>query len=152
ARGGLVVVDPRRSATAALTTDGGGLHLQPSPGTDLVLLLGLAHVVVHEGLVDARYVETRTTGYASVLRSVSPWWPQRVQSVTGVPAELVRETAHRLAAGARRAEDGTRTGGGTYILTGRGVEQHVDGTDTTTAAINLALLLGLPGTAHSGYG
>uniref|UniRef100_UPI0004629925 molybdopterin oxidoreductase family protein n=1 Tax=Arthrobacter sp. TB 26 TaxID=494420 RepID=UPI0004629925 len=42
--------------------------------------------------------------------------------------------------------------GGSYILTGRGVEQHVDGTDTATAAINLALLLGLPGSARSGYG
>ncbi|HEU4755583.1 MAG TPA: molybdopterin dinucleotide binding domain-containing protein, partial [Agromyces sp.] len=39
-----------------------------------------------------------------------------------------------------------------YILTGRGVEQHVDGTDTATAAINLALLLGLPGRPGSGYG
>jgi len=32
------------------------------------------------------------------------------------------------------------------------VEQHVDGTDTATAAINLSLLLGLPGSARSGYG
>ena len=48
--GGLIVVDPRRSATAAFTADGGGLHLQPLPGTDLALLLGLAHVVIHEGL------------------------------------------------------------------------------------------------------
>ena len=37
---GSIVVDPRRSATAALTADGGGLHLQPLPGTDLALLLG----------------------------------------------------------------------------------------------------------------
>ena len=43
-------------------------------------------------------------------------------------------------------------GDGVYILTGRGVEQHVDGTDTATAAINLALALGLPGRADSGYG
>ena len=67
-----------------------------------------------------------------------------MQSLTGVPAGLIRETARRLADGARR--------GGSYILTGRGVEQHVDGTDTATAAINLALLLGLPGSARSGYG
>src|SRR5919107_6076140 len=38
-RGGLVVVDPRRSATADLTADGGGTLLQPVPGTDLVVLL-----------------------------------------------------------------------------------------------------------------
>jgi len=58
-----------------------------------------------------------------------------------VAALTLRRLARRLASGA-----------GTYILTGRGVEQHVDGTDTATAAINLALLLGLPGRLGSGYG
>ncbi|AUZ34069.1 nitrite reductase [Arthrobacter sp. PGP41] len=142
--GGLIVVDPRRSATAAFTADGGGLHLQPLPGTDLALLLGISHVVIHENLVDTSYVGERTSGYSAVARSVNSFWPERVQSLTGVPAELIRETARRLAAGARQ--------GGSYILTGRGVEQHVDGTDTATAAINLSLLLGLPGSARSGYG
>ncbi|UKA72501.1 molybdopterin oxidoreductase family protein [Arthrobacter sp. FW306-06-A] len=142
--GGLVVVDPRRSATAAFTADGGGLHLQPLPGTDLTLLLGLSHVVIHENLVDSAYVQERTSGYSAVVRSVNAFWPERVQSITGVPAELIRQTARMLATGARA--------GGSYILTGRGVEQHVDGTDTATAAINLSLLLGLPGSARSGYG
>jgi assimilatory nitrate reductase catalytic subunit len=142
--GGLIVVDPRRSATAANTADGGGLHLQPLPGTDLALLLGISHAVIHEGLADAGYIADRTTGYEAVARSVGSFWPERVQSITGVPAGLIRETARRLADGAHK--------GGSYILTGRGVEQHVDGTDTATAAINLALLLGLPGSARSGYG
>lgn len=142
--GGLIVVDPRRSATAAFTSDGGGLHLQPLPGTDLSLLLGLSHVVIHEGLADAGYIAARTAGYDALVRSVASYWPERVQSLTGVPAGLIRDTARRLADGSRR--------GGSYILTGRGVEQHVDGTDTATAAINLALLLGLPGSARSGYG
>lgn len=142
--GGLVIVDPRRSATAKFTADGGGLHLQPLPGTDLTLLLGLSHVVIHEGLADAAFIAERTSGYDAVVRSVNAYWPERVQSITGVPAELIRETARRLADGACK--------GGSYILTGRGVEQHVDGTDTATAAINLSLLLGLPGSLRSGYG
>ncbi|MBO1266452.1 molybdopterin oxidoreductase family protein [Arthrobacter cavernae] len=142
--GGLIVVDPRRSATAAFTADGGGFHLQPTPGTDLALLLGISHVVVHEGLADTEYLRTRTSGYDALIRSLNAFWPERVQSITGVPATLIRETARRLAHGART--------GGAYILSGRGVEQHVDGTDTATAAINLSLLLGLPGSARSGYG
>jgi assimilatory nitrate reductase catalytic subunit len=142
--GGLIVVDPRRSATAAFTSDGGGLHLQPTPGTDLALLLGISHVVVHEGLADASYIEKNTSGYAAVVRSLNAFWPERVQTITGVPATLIRETARRLAQGARA--------GGSYVLSGRGVEQHVDGTDTATAAINLSLLLGLPGSTRSGYG
>ena len=140
--GGLVVVDPRRSATARMADDGGGVHLQPTPGTDLVLLLGLAHVVVHDGLADRDYLERRTTGLDALLPVLNAWWPERVEQVTGVPAARLRRAAHLLARDRR----------GTYVLTGRGVEQHVDGTDTATAAINLALLLGLPGVPGSGCG
>jgi assimilatory nitrate reductase catalytic subunit len=141
AAGGLVVVDPRRTATARLTDEGRGIHVQPAPGTDLALLLGLTHIVIAERLVDLDYIAARTVGFESVRRSVASWWPERVQSVTGVAALTLRRLARRLASGEN-----------TYILTGRGVEQHVDGTDTATAAINLALLLGLPGRAGSGYG
>ncbi|WP_269938305.1 molybdopterin oxidoreductase family protein [Arthrobacter sp. HY1533] len=144
AAGGLIVVDPRRTTTADFTADGAGLHLQPAPATDLPLLLGLCHIVIHEGLANTDFIHGRTTGFKAVARSVASWWPERVQAVTGVPVHLLRETARLLAHGARH--------GGSYILTGRGVEQHVDGTDTATATINLALLLGLPGSANSGYG
>jgi assimilatory nitrate reductase catalytic subunit len=43
-------------------------------------------------------------------------------------------------------------GRGAVVLTGRGVEQSTHGTDTVTAAINLALALGLPGRPSSGHG
>jgi assimilatory nitrate reductase catalytic subunit len=139
--GGLIVVDPRRTATARLTEDGAGMHVQPAPGTDLVLLLGLIHLVLAERLADTDYLQRRTTGFDQLRFSVAGWYPQRVQEHTGVPVWQLQGLARRLAAGR-----------GTYILTGRGVEQHVDGTDTATAAINLALVLGLVGTEHSGYG
>nr|WP_314457356.1 molybdopterin oxidoreductase family protein [uncultured Microbacterium sp.] len=140
AAGGLIVVDPRRSATARLTEDGAGTHLQAAPGTDLPLLLGLTHIALAEGLADQAYIEERTSGFDAVRRSVAQWWPERTSATTGVPVADLKATARRLAAG--RA----------YILTGRGVEQHVDGTATATAAINLALVLGLVGREGSGYG
>ncbi|MCV9994220.1 molybdopterin oxidoreductase family protein [Paeniglutamicibacter sp. ZC-3] len=149
ASGGLIVVDPRRSATAELCVGGSGWHLQPTPGTDLQLLLGLAHVLLAESLVDDHYLATRTKGLAGLRASVGAWWPERVATITGVPAAEIRRTARALAAAAMAAKTG---GGGVYILTGRGVEQHANGTDTTTAAINLALLLGLPGTLAGGFG
>ncbi|RJT86952.1 nitrite reductase [Cryobacterium melibiosiphilum] len=148
--GGLIVVDPRRTATARLTEDGAGMHVQPTPGSDLILLLGLTHIVITEKLADRDYLETRTTGFDALRRSVSAWWPERVQEKTGVPVWQLRDLARRLAAGPSSSTPGT--GAGTYILTGRGVEQHADGTDTATAAINLSLVLGLVGTSHSGYG
>jgi assimilatory nitrate reductase catalytic subunit len=146
-RGGLVVVDPRAGATASLTEDGAGVHLQPVPGSDLALLLGLLHIVLAEGLADEDYLAARTTGLTDVRQSVSAWWPERTERVTGVPASRLRQVA-RLLANASPA----RGGRGAYVLTGRGVEQHAKGTDTVTAAINLALALGLPGRPGSGFG
>ena len=147
--GGLIVVDPRRSATAQLTGDGAGHHLAPAPGGDLPLLLSVAHVLLAEGLADEDYLSSRTSGLASFRRSVADWWPERGQTVSGVSAGRIRWLARHLAAAARASKSG---GDPVFILTGRGVEQHRDGTDTAKAAISLALLLGLPGTRHGGYG
>ncbi len=100
--GGLIVVDPRRSATAAFTSDGGGLHLQPLPGTDLALLLGISHAVIHEGLADAGYIAARTSGYDAVVRSVG-----RLLAGAG-PVDHRRprraDPRHRPAAGRRRPQ------------------------------------------------
>lgn len=147
AAGGLVVVDPRVSATAALVAAGAGLHLQALPGTDLPLLLGILHLVISEGWADADYLAARTTGWDDVRRSVAAWWPARVAAATGVAETDLREAARILADASPH-----RGGSGAIVLTGRGAEQHVDGTDTVTAAINLALSLGLPGRPASGYG
>lgn len=153
-KGGLIVVDPRRSATAELTAEGGGLHIAPAPGGDLVLLLALANVVIEEGFADHEYLAARVEGYDEFRRSVSHWWPERTQAATGVGADQIRAVARKLGHAAHAARHG---GDPVYILTGRGVEQHRDGTDTARAAIGLALLLGLPGTrtdgrSRGGYG
>jgi len=145
--GGLVVVDPRRTATAHLTESGGGEHVQLVPGTDLVFLLGLLHIVFAEGLAADDFLESRVNGLDAVRRSVAEWWPERVAATTGVPETQLRRIARLLADAAPH-----RGGRGAFILTGRGSEQHVDGTDTVTAAINLALVLGLVGAARGGYG
>ncbi|MPY54027.1 molybdopterin oxidoreductase family protein [Streptomyces acidicola] len=133
----LVVVDPRRTRTA----ERAALHLQPAPGTDLALALGLLHLAVTEGLVDQEYVDARTVGFDAVRERCLAWWPERAEEVTGVPAADLR-AAVRMLGGARRA----------HILTGRGAEQHSKGSDTVAAFINLALALGLPGRAGSGFG
>ncbi|MBA0127962.1 molybdopterin oxidoreductase family protein [Haloechinothrix sp. YIM 98757] len=134
---GLVVVDPRRTPTAARAN----LHLQPAPGTDLALALGILHAAVAGGHLDTEYVRTRTDGFDAAWQQAASWWPERVERITGVAAADQRRAAAMLA-GARNA----------YVLTARGTEQHADGTDTVSGWINLALALGLPGRAGSGYG
>ncbi|MGK5628788.1 molybdopterin oxidoreductase family protein [Streptomyces sp. URMC 123] len=136
-RARLIVIDPRRTPTA----ERAALHLQPAPGTDLALALGLFHLAVVGGRVDTGYVRDRTSGFEDAWQRAAAWWPERVERVTGVPAAALHEAVDLLA-GTRRA----------YVLTGRGAEQHSKGTDTAAAFINLALALGLPGRRGSGYG
>ncbi|MFD7154816.1 molybdopterin oxidoreductase family protein [Kribbella sp. NPDC059898] len=145
--GGLLVVDPRHSATAGLTDNSNGIHLQPTPGTDLALLLALTHVVLQENLADTTFLGARVDDPDLLIRSTASWWPERAERVTGVPAATIRRAARVLAAAAP-----VHGGAGAFILTGRGAEQHSKGTDTVTACINLALALGLPGRVGSGYG
>ncbi|MDN7123082.1 molybdopterin oxidoreductase family protein [Nocardioides sp. ChNu-153] len=141
-RGGrVVVVDPRRTPTA----DRADLHLAPVPGTDLALALGVLHLVVAAGAVDEEYVAARTSGFDAVRRSVTSWWPERVERITGVAADEVRALADLLIATAAR-------GGRVMVLTARGVEQHSQGSDTVLAWINVALALGMPGREGAGYG
>ncbi|GAB2887887.1 molybdopterin oxidoreductase family protein [Nocardioides pacificus] len=137
AGGQVVVVDPRHTATA----DRADHVLQPVPGTDLALALGVLHLLVAAGSVDEEYVAARTTGYDAVRRSVAAWWPERVERVTGIPAGEVRALAELLA-GADKV----------IVLTARGAEQHSQGSDTVLAWINVALALGQPGTPYGGYG
>src|SRR6202011_4755650 len=55
----LVVIDPRRTLTAR----GADLHLAPLPGSDGALALGLAQVLVAEGLHDPAWLEAHTVGW-----------------------------------------------------------------------------------------
>ena len=142
-----MVVDPRRTPTATLTEDGGGVHLQATPGTDLALVLSLTHVILQEGLADSAYLRERTDDSDGLHLSTAGWWPERAERVTGVPAVAIRAAARLLASAAP-----VHGGAGCFVLTGRGAEQHSKGTDTVTACINLALALGLPGRTGNGYG
>ena len=143
--GGLMVADPRLTPTAAKALDGGGLHLQLRPGTDAALALGMVHLAVTEGYADRDYIASRTTGFDDLWAVASQWLPERAERVTGVAASSMLAAVRALA----RARDTER---GAYVLSARGSEQHATGTDTVTAFIALALVLGLPGNPGTGFG
>ncbi|CAN5459963.1 molybdopterin oxidoreductase family protein [soil metagenome] len=137
-RGGrLVVIDPRLTSTGERADH----FLQPVPGTDLPLALGLLHLRDAAGALDEAYVATRTTGFDDVRRSAASWWPERVERVSGVAAADLRTVAETLAAAER-----------VMVLTARGAEQHSQGTATVLAWINLTLGLGMCGKTYAGYG
>jgi assimilatory nitrate reductase catalytic subunit len=137
AGGTLVVVDPRRTATA----EAADLHVQPVPGTDLALALGLLHLADVTDAVDHHYLRDRTTGWQKVQESVVTWRPGRVENVTGVKKAQLSLLFNALA-----------HPHSSMMLSGRGPEQQSKGVDTVTAMINLMLALGRVGRPASGYG
>ncbi len=137
-RGGrLVVVDPRLSATAKLAH----LHLQLTPGTDAALATGLLHIAIRDRLIDEAFIDARTSGFAQVRRVAASYWPDRVERITGVPADRLVRAAHILGEAATA-----------MVLSARGTEQHSHGTDNVLAYTNLLLALGRAGRVHCGYG
>jgi anaerobic selenocysteine-containing dehydrogenase len=106
-----------------------------------VLAYAILHVLIAERLIDGAYIEARTSGFADVRRTAEREHPERAERLTGVAAQDIRAAARVLAGWPK-----------TIVLTGRGIEQHTNGTDCANAFINIALVLGLPGKPGAGYG
>jgi anaerobic selenocysteine-containing dehydrogenase len=94
-RGGKVVlVDPRYNETARLVDQ----HLFIRPGTDVLLLLALLHVVFEEGLTRLGQLDSFTNGVETVAQLVKEFSPERVSSTTGISADRIRLLAREFAA------------------------------------------------------
>ncbi len=88
----LIVADPRRIPI----TDFATLHLRHRPGTDIALLNGLMNVLIEEELYDKAFVAERTEGFEAFKAKVAEYPLERVQQITGVPQDKIREAARIL--------------------------------------------------------
>src|SRR3954467_2648841 len=85
----LVTIDPRRIELA----DYGVLHLSPRPGTNAAVMLGIAHVVHREGLLDADFIARRTEGFDADVELLASYTPRDIEEITGVPAADIERAA-----------------------------------------------------------
>jgi anaerobic selenocysteine-containing dehydrogenase len=87
------VIDPVINRTGKLADKVFPIH----PGSDLALALGLMHVIVKENLYDREFVETGADGFPELVDRVAAYDPQRVEKLTGIPAEDVVQLAGEYA-------------------------------------------------------
>ncbi|WNV89368.1 molybdopterin oxidoreductase family protein [Umezawaea sp. Da 62-37] len=100
ARGGaFVVVDPRRSRTAAAADQ----HVPITPGTDVFLLLAMAQELFAADLVDLGDLAPHVNGLDGVRELVAPFTPEAVADKCGIDAATIRALTHRFAAAERAA-------------------------------------------------
>ncbi len=122
----MIVADPRRIRLAELAD----LYLPIRVGSDVALLLGMAHVIAREGLADKTFIDERTTGSEEFLRHLEQFTPKWAAELTGCSAADIEEAA-RLYAGAER-------GAIYYTL---GITEHICGVDNVKSLCNIALSL-----------
>jgi anaerobic selenocysteine-containing dehydrogenase len=109
----VVVIDPRRTPTARSAD----LHLAPWPGSDGALAMGLANVLVKEGLHDEAWLEANTIGWPKLRERLAAFPPGRVAQLTGLAEESIVSLAlmyGRLKPGLIKIADGinrNRNGG-----------------------------------------
>lgn len=123
----LIVVDPRRTATA----DKADLFLQVQPGTDLALLNGLLRLVVEAGGLDEEFVAEHTDGWDALAAMLEDYPADVVERLTGVPEADLRAAAALIAGAASWVSCWTM-----------GLNQSTHGTWNTNALINLHLATG----------
>jgi cysteine desulfurase NifS len=90
----VVVIDPRRTGTAT-ATDAQWVPIRP--GTDGALALGMCNILIQEELYDERFVTNWTHGFDEFARYCQHFTPEVVESITGVPADVARTLARRIA-------------------------------------------------------
>ncbi len=132
----LVVIDPRRTRTAAQAD----WHVAPRIGTDAALALGMMHVLVRDGLADRAYLDRHTLGFERLEREVLPRFaPDRVSAITGLPAADVERLAHLY--GRARAP---------YIRIGFGMSRNTQGGQAVRAVACLPAVVGAYGKRGGG--
>ena len=123
----LIVVDPRRTATA----EKADLYLRIRPGTDLALLNGLLHLLHVDGHTDDDFIASYTEGWEEMPEFLADYAPDTVSEITGIAADDIREAARLI------GEAGEWTSCWTM-----GLNQSTHGTWNTNALVNLHLATG----------
>ena len=124
----------------------GAEWLAPRPGTDVAVMMGIAHTLLTEGLHDTVFLERYTTGFdrlEAYLTGATDGEPKSAEwaaGLSGLPAERIRTLAREMAAGP------------TLITLAAGVQRTDWGEQPLWMTVALAAMLGQIGLPGGGYG
>lgn len=129
----LIVVDPR----VTMLAQNANMHLAITPGTDVVLMNAMMHVIFAEGLEDKRYIEANTNGIAELRELVAQYDPVTASKICGIDEDTIRVVARTFAKAPSAMQIWTM-----------GINQSTHGSDGVVGINNLALItgnIGIPG-------
>ncbi len=123
----LILVDPRAHGLA----DFAELHVPIRVGSDIAFLNGLMHVLIKEDLYDKQFVQSCTVDFDRLKECVAAYPPERAAEIAGIPADMIIDTARRIAS--------VRPMMLCYTL---GITEHTCGKNNVMSIANLQMLLG----------
>jgi anaerobic selenocysteine-containing dehydrogenase len=129
----VIVIDPIRTLTARSANQ----HIQPFPGTDAALALGMMHVMVKENLHKPDWLAAHTVGWEALLKRVIEFPPERAARITGLATETILDLARTYA-----------TSAPALLRVTDGINRHTNGGQTVRTLACLPALTGqygLPG-------
>jgi anaerobic selenocysteine-containing dehydrogenase len=132
----VAVVDPRSTDT----TDAADIHVQPRPGTDAALALGLARIIVDAGLHDTAFLGAHAAGFEQYRARLADYPAERVADITGLDPAAIRDLALAYAR--------TRPA---LLIAGFGLQRHHRAGQTMRAVALLPAVTGNVGVAGGGW-
>lgn len=90
----VILIDVKDMEIGSIKPD---LFIQPRPGSDAALALGMINVIIEEGLGDNDFIEHWTVGFSLLKEHVKAYSPERVAEITWVPADKIRQAARMYA-------------------------------------------------------
>lgn len=131
----LIVIDPRKIELAHYAD----IHLNIKPGTNIPLLNAIAHTIINEGLIDSEFVEDRVNKFKEFSSFIERWTPKLAGKICGIDPSMIKDAAILY------AEQKP-----SISFHGLGLTEHIQGTETVMALINLALITGNMGKRGTG--
>ena len=124
----IIAIDPRPTRTTAFAD----WHVQPRPGTDGALALGMMKVIVDRGLHDVGFLREQTIGWEEFFEKRLPEYTlERVAAITGLAAADIERLA--LLYGSTKQS---------FIRLNYGIQRHDNGGMTTRCIKLLPVLMG----------
>ncbi|MEE9584835.1 MAG: molybdopterin oxidoreductase family protein [Candidatus Brocadiales bacterium] len=130
-----VVINPFRVKGAEVAD----IFIQPRPGSDAALALGMMHVIIREELYDKDFVDKNTFGFGMLCQRVEEYPPEKVEKLTDIESETIIELARLYAQEVP-----------SFIYAGSGMQHHTNGGMTVRTIACLPALVGAWG--HIGGG
>ncbi|HHY26859.1 MAG TPA: molybdopterin-dependent oxidoreductase [Desulfitobacterium dehalogenans] len=132
----LIVINPVRTPLASQAD----IFIQPNPGTDAALALGIMNIMINDGLYDKDFVDKYTLGFDQLKAKAKDYPLEKVAQITGVPEDVI--------AGFARLYGQTKP---SIVRIGYGITRNINGGSMVRAISLLPALAGTVGVEGGGW-